>query len=226
MRLDSIFQASSSEALADAMLYRDIFDTTAGNLQATCTDEYVEKMSAAVELLARSLIDGNKVLVFGNGGSAADAQHICGELVGRFRLDRPALPAIALSADPAFLTAWGNDKSFDAIFERQIEAFGKPGDVAWGISTSGDSENVVRAMRAARQRSLHTIGLTGRKGGRLSAHSDVLLSAASEDTPRIQEVHVVTYHAICEAVEEKIQAAWFRKTESGVEPAPKASAVR
>jgi D-sedoheptulose 7-phosphate isomerase len=128
-------------------------------------------------------------LVFGNGGSSADAQHICGELVGRFMCERRALPAIALSANQAVITAWSNDCSFETVFSRQIEALGRPGDVAWGISTSGNSPNVIEALRVARQSGLSTIGLTGQSGGRMAQWCDVLMAVPLTETPRVQEVH-------------------------------------
>jgi D-sedoheptulose 7-phosphate isomerase len=144
---------------------------------------------------------GNKLLVCGNGGSAADAMHICAELVGRFFKERAALPAIALASDPAVLTAWSNDYSYDSAFSRQVEALASAGDVVWGISTSGNSKNVVAALKAARERKAATIALTGAGGGALAQYADVLLAVPLSMTPRIQEVHAVTYHIICEAVE-------------------------
>lgn len=164
---------------------------------------YAARVASAVELIATAFQQGRTVLVFGNGGSSADAQHICGELVGRFKHERKALPAIALSANQAVLTAWSNDYSFEDVFVRQLEAFGRPGDVAWGISTSGNSPNVVNALQRARQLGLHTLGLTGEGGGRMAEHCDVLLAVPLTDTPRIQEIHLVTYHAICAEVEER-----------------------
>jgi len=205
------------------MRYRQTFEQSAKALQQTCTEDYENKIEAAVGMLTEAFKQGNKLLAFGNGGSSADAQHICGELVGRFLLNRPGLPAIALTSNQTLMTAWGNDHSFDSIFERQIQSFGKPGDVAWGISTSGNSENVVRAMRAAKSAGLKTIALTGQGGGRVAEHCDVLLAAASTETPRIQEVHLVTYHAICAAVEEKLFGA---PKESTVASVPPASAAR
>lgn len=145
---------------------------------------------------------GGKVLTFGNGGSAADAQHFAGELVGRFKLDRPGLPAIALTTDPSVITAIGNDMGFDAVFRRQIEAHGRPGDVAVGISTSGRSPNVVEALRLARTRGLLTVGMTGGGGGRLGSLVHYLVDVPEHATPRIQEVHAMVVHLLCEMVEE------------------------
>ena len=152
--------------------------------------------------MAECLRSGGKVLTFGNGGSAADAQHFAGELVGRFLRDRPALAAIALTTDPSVVTAIGNDMGYEAVFRRQVEAHGKPGDVAVGISTSGRSPNVVEALRVARARGLLTIGMTGGGGGRLEGMVHYLIDVPSHDTPRIQEVHTMVVHVLCQIVEE------------------------
>ena len=165
---------------------------------------YQEAVTEAVELLAASLAGGHKLLAFGNGGSSADAQHLCAELVGRFVRERPALPAIALTTNQALITAWSNDHQFEDVFARQIEALGHPGDVALGISTSGNSANVVNALRRARELGLKTLGLTGAGGGRAAEHCDVVMAVPLTETPRIQEVHLVTYHAICAALEEQL----------------------
>src|SRR6185503_12824710 len=141
---------------------------------------------------------------FGNGGSSADAQHFSAELVGRFVAERRALPAIALTTNQAVLTAWSNDHSFDDVFARQIEALGSRGDLAFGISTSGTAANVLKALERAREMGLRTIGLTGAQGSRMASLCDVLLAVPLTTTPRIQEVHLVTYHAICAAVEARI----------------------
>jgi D-sedoheptulose 7-phosphate isomerase len=154
-----------------------------------------------VNELFQAFSTGKKLLVFGNGGSAADAQHICGELVGRFAFLRKPLPAIALTVDTSFLTAWVNDFEFESVFARQIEAHGKAGDVAWGISTSGNSKNVVIAMQRAQSLGLRTIGLTGKGGGEVAAFADVLLAVPLTVTPEIQEVHMLTYHYICAEIE-------------------------
>ena len=148
------------------------------------------------------LRSGGKVLTFGNGGSAADAQHLAGELVGRFLRDRPALAAMALTTDSSVVTAIGNDMGFDAVFRRQIEGHGKPGDVALGISTSGRSPNVVEALRVARARGLLTVALTGGGGGRLDGLVHYLIDVPHHETPRIQEVHGMVVHILCQIVEE------------------------
>ena len=180
------------------------FEEAARSLQSIRSTSYPSQISRAVDLLVERLSAGNKLLVCGNGGSAADAMHICAELVGRFFKERQALPAIALNTDPAFLTAWSNDYSYQSVFSRQVEALAKPGDVVWGISTSGNSESVVAALKTARAMKASTIALTGQGGGAMAEYADVLLAVPLAVTPRIQEVHVVTYHIICEAVEAEL----------------------
>jgi D-sedoheptulose 7-phosphate isomerase len=152
--------------------------------------------------MAESLLAGGRVLAFGNGGSASDAQHFVAELVGRFQRERAGLSAIALATDPSVVTAVSNDMGFAAVFRRQVEAHGRPGDVALGISTSGRSPNVVEALRAARQRGLVTVGLTGNGGGELAGLVHHLIDVPHPDTQRIQEVHAMVLHLLCEVVEE------------------------
>jgi D-sedoheptulose 7-phosphate isomerase len=152
--------------------------------------------------LAESLLAGGRVLAFGNGGSAADAQHFVAELVGRMRRERAGLSAIALTTDPSIVTAVSNDMGFDAVFRRQVEAHGRPGDVALGISTSGRSPNVLEGLRAARGRGLLTVGLTGNGGGAVAGLVDHLIDVPHGDTQRIQEVHSMVLHVLCEVVEE------------------------
>jgi D-sedoheptulose 7-phosphate isomerase len=154
--------------------------------------------------MARSLREGGRVLSFGNGGSAADAQHLAAELVGPFRRDRPGLSAIALSTDPSVVTALGNDLGFESLFRRQVEAHGRPGDVAVGITTSGRSPNVVSGLRTARDRGLVTVGLTGNGGGELVGLVHHLIDVPHADTARIQEVHVMVVHVLCQVVEESM----------------------
>ncbi len=177
------------------------FADAAGSLYSICSTPYPGQISRAIDLLVERLSGGNKVLVCGNGGSAADALHICAELVGRFFKERRALPAIALNADPAVLTAWSNDYGYEFAFSRQVEALAKPRDIVWGISTSGNSKNVVAALKTAREIGASTIALTGQGGGAMAEYADVLLAVPLSVTPRIQEVQTVTYHVICEAVE-------------------------
>jgi D-sedoheptulose 7-phosphate isomerase len=156
--------------------------------------------------MAECLQAGGRVLTFGNGGSAADAQHLAGELVGRYLLDRPALSALALTTDPSVITAVGNDMGYEAVFRRQVEAHGRRGDVAIGISTSGRSPNVVQALAAARERGLVTVALTGGGGGLLAGRVDYLIDVPTTSTPRIQEVHGMVVHLLCQVVEEAVAA--------------------
>ena len=158
---------------------------------------------AAAAILAASR-EGGKVLVFGNGGSAADAQHVATDLVGRFQRERRALAAVALTADSSLLTAVANDYAFDRVFVRQIEALGTRGDLAFGISTSGRSANVVEALRAARARGLRTIALTGNDGGPAGALADIHINVPDPSTARVQEAHRTLIHAICELVEREL----------------------
>lgn len=166
--------------------------------------EEAPRVLAVGRVLVDALRAGRKVLAFGNGGSAADAQHLAAELVGRYLYDRPGLPAIALTTDPSIMTAVANDMGYDAVFRRQIEAHGQPGDVAIGISTSGRSPSVVDALRVARERGLVTVALTGNGGGRLAGAVDHLIDAPSPDTPRIQELHGLVIHLLCQIVEETL----------------------
>lgn len=168
--------------------------------------ERTPQVLQAGRALSRCLNAGGKVLVFGNGGSAADAQHLAGELVGRYLRDRRALPAIALTTDPSIVTAVGNDMGFDVVFRRQVEAHGRKGDVAVGISTSGRSANVVAALEGARTAGLVTVGLTGAGGGELAGLVDHLIDVPSTDTPRIQEVHGLVVHLLCQIVEDELAA--------------------
>jgi D-sedoheptulose 7-phosphate isomerase len=157
-----------------------------------------------VQLLAESLLKGKKILIMGNGGSAADAQHFAAEIVGRFYLERPALPAIALSTDTSILTAIGNDYGFDQIFKRQVEAHSVSGDVLIGISTSGSSKNVLEALLLAKERGCKTVAFLGRDGGIIAPVVDIPLIIPSTETPRIQEAHVTLIHIVCELLEKKL----------------------
>ena len=158
------------------------------------------KVAAVAEAIAASLKQGGSVLVFGNGGSAADAQHFAAELLGRYEQERRAWPAIALTTDTSALTAIGNDYGFDRVFARQLEALGRKGDVAIGISTSGNSPNVLRALETARDRGLITVALTG-KGGQAGSIASHHIAVQEERTARVQEVHATVLHVICELVE-------------------------
>ena len=166
-------------------------------------DKLIEKIKDAAELVESSYRAGHKVLIAGNGGSAADAQHIAAELVSRFFYDRPGLSAIALTTDTSMLTAIGNDYGFKNLFSRQIQAQGNSGDIFIGISTSGSSENIIEAVNEAKMQGLKTIGLCG-EGGILSTLVDIPLIAPSKSTPHIQECHIVMAHIICGLVEERI----------------------
>jgi D-sedoheptulose 7-phosphate isomerase len=184
--------------------FADAFRDVARNMTAVAESAYPASVERATDLLVESFKAGGKMLAFGNGGSSADAQHLTAELVGRFAVDRRPLPAIALTANQAILTAWSNDHSFEDVFARQVEALGRAGDVAVGISTSGNSANVLNALQRARGLGLRTIGLTGGSGGRMAEWSDVLLNAPVTGTARIQEVHLATYHAICAVLERRL----------------------
>jgi len=159
---------------------------------------------SAADLLAAALRGGHRVLACGNGGSAADAQHFVAELVGRFVLERPAWPAIALTTDTSILTAVGNDYGFEQVFARQVEAHGQPGDVLLLISTSGSSANVLAAARAACARGVRTIGLTGRDGGQLGRSVDLHLNVPAASIARVQEVHGTILHVLCDLVEQAL----------------------
>ena len=163
-----------------------------------------KNIQKAVEVIVDCFRSGGKVLICGNGGSAADAQHIAGELVCRFKMNRKGLPAIALTTDSSVLTAWANDINFESVFARQIEALGKKGDVLIAISTSGNSKNVINAINKAKEKEIVVLSLTGNKGGKMKSLSDININVNSNNTPRIQECHELAYHIICELVEKKL----------------------
>ena len=164
-------------------------------------DQVTPQVSEACGHVVAALKGGGCVLVCGNGGSAADAQHIAGEFVGRFLKERRALPSIALHANTTVLTAIGNDYSFDTVYSRQVEAHGKPGDVLIAITTSGNSVNILRAAEAARSNGIKVIGLTGETGGKLKELCDVCICVPSGSTPRVQEMHILIGHTICQVAE-------------------------
>jgi len=181
---------------------RALLRETARNLEAMAADQaLVEDIAKVAHACVTALGSGRKILFAGNGGSAADAQHLAAELVSRFAYDRPGLPAFALTTDTSVLTAIGNDYGYERLFARQIEAVGAPGDVFFGISTSGRSPNVLSALDVARAKGLVTIGMTGRNGGQMASRCDHLLRAHSDATPRIQESHIAIGHAICQLIE-------------------------
>ncbi len=163
-------------------------------------------MTAAADALLQAYRTGRKALFFGNGGSAADAQHLATEFLGRYLLDRRPIPAVALHTDSSVMTAIANDYGYDQVFSRQLQALALPGDIAVAISTSGNSPSVVEAVIAARKMGLHTIGLTGASGGRLKGLVDTLIAIPSDETPRIQECHILIGHALCDVVEQAIAA--------------------
>jgi len=170
-------------------------------------DQLLPVIESAAQAIIGAVRTGNKVLFFGNGGSASDAQHLAAEFVGRYEKERRALPSIALTTDTSILTAVANDYSFDTIFARQIEALGVRGDVAFGISTSGNSKNVNQAILAAKAKGLKTVGLTGRSGGELAKIADITIVIPVERTAHIQECHIAIGHVLCRLVDEAVTAA-------------------
>lgn len=173
-------------------------------LKKTVADTLCGEILKATQLIKNSLANGGKLLLMGNGGSAGDAQHIAAELVGRFKKERKALPAIALTTNTSTLTALGNDYEYAVIFARQVEAFVRKGDVVVGITTSGNSENVVRALKLANEMGASTIGLLGNQGGKAKDVVTVAIVVPSNDTARIQEVHITIGHIICEILEQEL----------------------
>ena len=187
--------------LAHLRRSREVIEQAAGD-RALCS-----AIVAIADRLVRTLRDGGKVMLAGNGGSAADAQHIAAELVGRFVTDRPPLAALALTTDTSALTAIGNDYGFEHVFERQLRALARKGDVFIGLSTSGRSPNVLAALKAARELGVVTVGFTGTKGTDLRALCDLVLVAPSDETALIQQVHITAAHAICGLVEREMFGA-------------------
>ena len=168
--------------------------------------DYLSNIIKAADAMAKCLRSGNKILFFGNGGSAADAQHLAAELSGRFLRERASLSGWALTTNSSVLTAIGNDYSFDEVFARQVQGIGSPDDVAFAISTTGNSPNVLRAVNTAREKKLITVGLSGRTGGKLHTAVDHCICIPSDQTPRIQEAHILTGHILCELLEETLFA--------------------
>jgi len=177
------------------------------DLKTAFAKKNCDKIIEVVHLITGSLKSGNKIMIFGNGGSAADAQHIAAEFINRLRKskrDRPPLAALALTTDTSILTSISNDSDFSNIFSRQIRALGKKGDIAWGISTSGNSPNLIKAIKVAQEMGIKTLGLTGKGGGEMGTLVDYHLNAESNDVLRIQEVHITLSHIICELVEQEL----------------------
>ena len=188
----------SQESLADYLAQ------SAAVIQDSIDQVSAAAMEQAVALCVNAFRQGKALLVCGNGGSASDAMHIAGELVGRFLKERPALRCICLADNPATMTAWANDYDYASVFARQVEAFGAQGAVLLGISTSGNSPNVVQAAEKAKNMGMTVIGLTGQGGGKMAALCDVLLAAPSKSTPLIQQVHICLYHYLCAQVEARM----------------------
>ena len=163
-----------------------------------------EPLLKASKLAVETLRAGNKILICGHGGSAADAQHFAAELTGRYKTERRGLPGIALTTDTSALTAIGNDYGYDRVFDRQVEALAQKGDLLIGISTSGNSKNVINALKVAREMGCKTLGLTGRDGGAMNDLCDVNLVVPSDDTPRIQEMHILFEHTICQIIDNEL----------------------
>ena len=177
------------------------------DLKTAFAKKNCDKIIEVVHLITGSLKSGNKIMLFGNGGSAADAQHIAAEFINRLRKskrDRPPLAALALTTDTSILTSISNDSDFSNIFSRQIRALGKKGDIAWGISTSGNSPNLIKAIKVAQEMGMKTLGLTGKGGGEMGTLVDYHLNVESSDVLRIQEVHITLSHIICELVEQEL----------------------
>jgi len=192
-------------AFDPAAALKAIFSETAAAHQRFA-ERGLEGVAAAAAAIGRAVTTGRKVLAFGNGGSASDAEHLVAELVGRFEGERQALAGIALTANSSVVTAIGNDYGYERVFTRQIEALGREGDVAFGISTSGRSPNVLAALTAAKARGMTTIALTGRDGGPIGAEADIHVNVAEASTPRVQEVHRTAIHAMCTLVEQSLKS--------------------
>ncbi|MEJ2069450.1 MAG: D-sedoheptulose 7-phosphate isomerase [Syntrophobacterales bacterium] len=173
----------------------------ANRLKKRLVAEQGEQVAEAARLLAATLKEGGKILLFGNGGSAADAQHLAAEFVNRFQIERPPLAALALTTDTSILTSISNDYDFQEVFAKQVKALGLPGDAALGLSTSGGSANVVRGLDAAREMGLKTLALSGGDGGPVAAAADWAITVPSRNTPRIQEVHITIGHVLCDLVD-------------------------
>lgn len=178
-----------------------------GKLHLELPKAQVDKVASAAKLLIAALQGGKKILWFGNGGSATQSQHMAGEFVGRFGRERRSLPSISLTENMASVTAIGNDYSYEEIFSRQVEGLGQPGDVAVGLSTSGNSKNVIQGLRKAKELGLPTIGLTGEGGGRMASLCDVCIAVPSAVTARVQEVHLTIGHILCGLAEDAIAPA-------------------
>lgn len=172
-------------------------------LQILEKNPYLNSVEKASEVLSAAIKNGNKILIAGNGGSAADAQHFAGEIVGRFMFNRPSAPAISLCVDPSVMTCIANDYGYEEVFARQIEGLGNADDVFIGISTSGNSENIIKALSKAKEKNIKTICFLGKDGGKIKDLCDIPLVVPSTSTPRIQEIHTFTVHLLCEIIEKE-----------------------
>lgn len=183
--------------LDDLQAFRQVLETSK-------TSDLPKCFAKVAKMLVDALKNGNKILICGNGGSASDAEHMAGEIVGRFGYDRPSLPCVSLCTPSATFTAISNDYGYEKVFARQVQGFGKPGDVLIGISTSGNSGNIVEAFKTAKELNISTVAMTGSKDSKLSAIADVTLRSGSAKTPRIQEIHSILIHSLCRAIEDEI----------------------
>jgi D-sedoheptulose 7-phosphate isomerase len=196
----------SPELTIDKLVAGCLQQSVAVKQQLLDDEDYQLQVTALAHVMAQALASGNKVIFFGNGGSAADAQHLAAELTGRYMMERPGLAALTLTSNTSALTAIGNDYSYEMVFARQLEALGRPGDVAVGISTSGKSANVVCAMEVAHAKRIITGALTGQTGGTLLSRVDYCIRIPSDCTPRVQEAHILTGHILCEIIEHELFA--------------------
>ena len=182
-------------------MVRKRFEEHVQVIESLLSSNYIEKVETVGNLIVETLKNGNKILICGNGGSAADAQHFAAELVGRFMTERKGLPAIALTTDTSIITSIGNDYAYDVIFSRQVEALGNEGDLLVGISTSGNSGNVIKAVELAKEKGMKTVGMLGKNGGKLIEICDASLLVPCNMTARVQEAQELTYHVICEMID-------------------------
>lgn len=190
--------------MKDSKALIDYFVSESIRVKTEFFQHNADSVADTARKIAQALRDGRKVLLFGNGGSAADAQHIAAEFVGRFIPDRRPLPAISLSTDTSALTAIGNDYGYNTVFSRQLLALASPGDVAIGISTSGNSPSVIEALDAARSKQMFIVGFTGQDGGKMNGKTDVLFRVPTRMTPRIQETHITLGHVLCELIDREL----------------------
>ena len=186
------------------LIRRNISDSISVKQKLLQNDTIITEITKVVDLIVETFNNGNKLLFCGNGGSAADAQHLAAEFSGRYYLNRPPLHAEALHTDTSFMTAVSNDFSFDEVYARLIQGIGKQGDILIGMSTSGNSKNVIKALEEAKKKNIITIGFTGKANGNMKPYCDFLINIPSDDTPRIQECHLMLGHAICELVEKEL----------------------